>query len=227
MKRLILGFLFVIVLSGLAIAQNKKPWSEWDKAEVEKMLNASPWGQTQAETDTTQMVWKPVAGDHEVAPGSNNQAMTVNYRVRLFSAKPIREAFARKVMLGNPNLPATRLNGFVNGDYSESIVVAVTFDGADRSYTGVIGQAFDSGTSGTLKNKVYLERKDGRKVYLDEYAAPSSDGTGAKFVFPRLMEGHPFFEEGTLRFVADMGKGGMISWRFKLSEMTYDGKLEY
>lgn len=227
MKKTFLALLVVGLLSGLALAQNKKPWSEWDKTETDKMLNGSPWGQTQTETDTSQLVWASVGNDNPGGIGPK-QAMTVNYRVRLFSAKPIREAFARKVMLGNSKIAASQLNSFVSGDYSEVIVVAVTFDGADRSYTGIIGQAFDSGTTGTLKNKVYLERQDGKRLFLDEYAAPPSDGTGAKFVFPRNVDGKPFIgTDGAVRFVADMGRGGEISWRFKLSEMKYNGNLEF
>ena len=186
------------------------------------MLNKSAWGQTQAETDTSSLT--AAIG----TPGTNSE-MTFNYRIRLFSARPIREAFARQVLLNNSKIQRSQLENFVIGDYSEIIVVAVTWDGADRRYTGIIGQAFEVASTGAIKNKVYLERKDGKRVELEEYARPATDGTGAKFVFPRMLEGKPFVSEGDeyFRFVADMGRGVRMNWRFKLSEMKYDGKLEY
>jgi hypothetical protein len=228
MKQMIALFA-VIVLAAAAVSAQKKPWSEWDKKEVEKMLNASPWGQTQADTDTSEMTVTFAGSSPAAKANTNNQAITLNYRIRLFSAKPIREAFARQVMLSNPNLKAAQLQNFVTGDYSESIVVAVAFDGPDRKVIGPIGQVFSSATTSTIKNKTYLERKDGKRVELDEYAAPTNDGTGAKFVFPRLVDGKPFVGQGDefIRFVTDMGGGVKMNWRFKLSDMVYQDKLEY
>lgn len=221
MKRSIIFTFLVFVLASAAAAQ-QKPWSQWDKKETEKMLNSSAWGQTQSETYSGQLTV-------QMGTGEPNQAITYNYRVRLFSAKPIREAFARNVMLANPNLRASQLENFVNGDYSESIVVAVMWDGFDRRVTGPIGQEFSSATTAVFKNKAYLERKDGKRIWLEEYAAPGSDNTGAKFVFPRMLDGKPFAADGDefIRFVVDMERGANINWKFKLSEMMYNGKLEY
>ena len=43
-----------------AIAQKQlKPWTDWTKSDVEKILNDSPWGQTQIDTDTSEMVYTP------------------------------------------------------------------------------------------------------------------------------------------------------------------------
>ena len=51
---------------------------------------------------------------------------------------------------------------------------------------------------------------------------------GAKFVFPRILEGKPFLDNssGEVRVYIDLGKT-KLSRRFKVAEMTYDGKLEY
>lgn len=228
MKRIVFISLLIAFLCSAAAAQ-QKPWSQWDKKDVDKMLNGSPWGQTQTETDTSQMTYSPTSVNQPLsADGARNGAVDLKYRIRLFSARPVREAFARTVLLANPNVKPEQLNGFVNGDYSDSIVVAVTFESTDRRYTGPVGQKFSSATTETLKNTVYLERQDGKRVALDEYARPTTDGTGAKFVFARQLEGKPIFSPtDTLHFMADFGGGTKISWRFKLSDMNYEGKLEY
>ena len=68
-------------------------------------------------------------------------------------------------------------------------------------------QAFSTATTEGLQKNVYLERKDGKKLYLMEYRAPAEDGMGAKFVFPRKFEGQPFLSENdSVRFVAQMNE---------------------
>lgn len=59
--------------------------------------------------------------------------------------------------------------------------------------------------------------------------APINDGMGAKFVFPRTLDNEAFVTEksGFLRFYSEMAKNIKLNMRFKVSDMTYDGKLEY
>lgn len=40
--------------AALAAQVNEKPWTEWSKRDAEKILNDSPWGQTQIDTDTSE-----------------------------------------------------------------------------------------------------------------------------------------------------------------------------
>lgn len=90
-------------------------------------------------------------------------------------------------------------------------------------------QIFNSVNTGVLKNNTYLETKDGKRVFLQEYIAPINDGMGAKFVFPRTVGEEPFVspDGGFLRFYCEMAKDLKLNMRFKISDMTYDGKLEY
>ena len=53
----------------------------------------------------------------------------------------------------------------------------------------VIMQAINSANTGTLKNTAYLERQDGKRLFLNSYLAPIQDGLGAKFIFPRSENG--------------------------------------
>src|ERR1044071_4621845 len=101
-----------------------------------------------------------------VESGAKNSTMFVKYRIRLLSAKPIREALARMVMLAqpapNPQL-SEQLQGFVDRDFNEYVVVAVTVEASDQRYSAPIGQAFNSATAEMLKKTTYLERKDGKR----------------------------------------------------------------
>jgi len=231
MKKLAITLMFVFAFVVVAGAQKKtKPWDEWDEKEVQKMLNNSPWGQTQTETNTSEMFYSPsrTGGGSRSTEGAYNQAINLNFRVRLLSAKPIRQAFARSVGMKNPQL-VERLRAFADQKSDQWIVVAVDYDSTDQRFTGKAMQAFNSAVTGTLKNNTYIETNDGKRVFLQEYMAPIKDGMGAKFVFPRTIDDKPFVngESGYLRFYAEMGSDIKLNMRFKIADMMYDGQLEY
>lgn len=244
------------ILAGIVVAQDKQPWPNWDKRKTEKMLNSSPWAQTQVDTDTSQLTYSPTtagtssigqsaassaAGAGAVNPGrsiqndrmdrgATNQALSVNYHVRFLSAKPIRQAFARMIELQDKNNKSVReqLGPFVERDFSDFIVVAVAFDSTDNRLAGPAFQAFSSATTGTLKNQAYLERSDGKRLFVVDYKPPINDGLGAKFVFPRQVDGQPFLTEaGDVRFFAQLSDKITLSTKYKVQDMIYEGKLEY
>jgi hypothetical protein len=239
-----LALIFTLAFSAGA-QKNVKPWTEWTEKDVNKMLNNSAWGQTQTETDTSEMFYSPnsqnrnpsgnrppdgssgSSGDRSTQ-GQLNQATSINYRIRLLTAKPIRQALARRAQMQNPEL-AERLKAFAEQQTDKYIVVAVDYDSTDRRFTGPAMQVFNSANTGVLKNNTYLETKDGKRLFLQEYIAPINDGMGAKFVFPRTIDNEPFVNEqgGFLRFYSEMAKNIKLNMRFKLADMMYDGHLEY
>ena len=246
MKKLAIILAFVIAMVIGVEAQKKvKPWTEWTEKEVLKMLNDSAWGQTQTETDTSEMFYTPNSsnrnpignrplegssgsGNDRATQGQLNQATNINYRIRLLTAKPIRQALARRAQMQNPEL-AEQLKAFAEQQTDKYIVVAVEYDSKDRRYSGPAMQVFNSATTGVLKNNTYLENKDGKRLFLQEYIAPINDGMGAKFVFPRTLDNGQFVSDqsGYLRFYSDMAKNLKLNMRFKIADLTYDGKLEY
>jgi hypothetical protein len=87
----------------------------------------------------------------------------------------------------------------------------------------------NSANTGGLKNTAYLEREDGKRLFLISYLAPIQDGLGAKFVFPRTENG-AFFLSGrseSVRFVAEFNDSFKLNMRFKVADMMFDDKLEY
>src|SRR5215813_5696321 len=233
MKKLVITLMFVFAFVLVAGAQKKtKPWDEWNEKEVQKMLNDSPWGQTQTQTNTSEMFYSPndpnASSGSRAREGAYNQAVNLNFRIRLLSAKPIRQAFARSVAMKNPQL-MEKLRAFADQKSDQWIVVAVDYDSTDQRSSGKAMQAFNSAVTSALKNNTYLETKDGKRVFLQEYMAPIKDGMGAKFVFPRTIDEKPFVnaESGYLRFYAEMGANIKLNMRFKIADMMYDGNLEY
>jgi hypothetical protein len=254
MGKLILPILLMLTAVGVTLGQNTRSWVGMSPQDAERVLSNSPWGQTQTDTDTSEMFYSPTkAGTGTVAQSANgrasindqtsinnsradrgatNQAVSVNYRIRFLSAKPIREAISRLAMTER-HQPVEDFEGlmqpFVDRDFSQYIVVIVTFDSTDGRFSGPAFQAFSSSTADTLKNSTYLERKDGKRLYLMEFRAPQDDGLGAKYVFPRIVDGKPFLtaDSGNVRFYSEVGGKIKLNVKYKVADMVRDGKLEY
>jgi hypothetical protein len=233
----------VVMLVSAAYAQKQKPWTEWSRKDVEKTLNDSAWGQTQTEggsqSQTTESAITQVAAqraaDRQLSrtgeSGEAKPSTVVKYHVRFLSAKPVRAAFARMVLLSKSQPDetlTTQLQGFIDREFDDYIVVSVGMEVADEKLAIPMMRAFTTATIEALQKNVYLERKDGKKLYLMEYRAPIEDGMGAKFVFPRKLDGEMFLSENdNVRFVAQMNEKTKLNTRYKLSDMLYEGKLEY
>jgi hypothetical protein len=234
--------LILMVIFTAAVAQKSdKSWTEWNKKEVDKMLEESPWAQKQTETDTSQQFYSPTSDPRTMGSGSNdgsrlaqgatNQAVNIEYIVRVFSARPIREALARGMML-QQNLPATaldRLRQFAEVTSPDSIILTVNYKSNDQRAGNNALQAFAGATTASLKNTTYVQRSDGKQLFIEEYVPPGKDGFGARFIFLRHPDDKPFFDanSGEIHFVAQFPRIPRIDRRFKIAGMMYQGELEF
>jgi hypothetical protein len=234
-----------VLFSSSVFALQTKRWTEWSKKEVEKTLNDSAWGQTQSEggqrqPESTSAITSVMAARNEdrnvnaaarVESGEAKPSTLVKYHVRFLSAKPVREAYARMVLLAQaqPNEELTgQLQSFVDRSFADYIVLSVAVEVADQKMGTPVMQAFSMATTESLQKNVYLERKDGKKLFLMEYRAPAQDGMGAKFVFQRVVDGQSFLNENdSVRFFAQLNERMKLNTKYKLADMVYDGKLEY
>lgn len=240
----VLVLLFVLFVPAAISQKEEKSWKTWSKKEVEKILTNSPWAHVQVETDTSEMFFQPTADPRltgngpppnagtRLEQGATNQATNVKYSIRFFSARPVRQAFVRTIQLNQPKLEPdviARMNSFAELPPDDSIIIAVTIESTEKRLLGKVLQIIDSANTGTLKNTTYLERNDGKRLFLEEYMPPGKDGFGARFIFPRITAERPFLtpEFTDVRFVSEFGTTIKLNMRFKVSDMMLDGKLEY
>ena len=249
-----LAVLLALISAAAVPAQKRTTWMELPTKDAEKILNDSPWAHTQVDTDVSEMFYSPTRqGTPSVArstattaptggqqsvnnrradQGAVNQAVSIKYRICFLSAKPVRQAFAKMVLASqhqsDDNLVA-QLQAFVDRDFSPYIVIAVSVEANDARFSGPIMQEINSANTGSLKNSTYLEREDGKRLFLSSYLAPIQDGLGAKFIFPRSENGEFFLtaQHGTVRFVAEFSDSFKLNMRFKVSDMMFEDKLEY
>ena len=77
------AFVNIVLAVSLCTAVNAqkqlKPWTDWTKSDVEKILNDSPWGQTQIDTDTSEMVYTPTTRS-----GGGDSVPTIQARTAIF-----------------------------------------------------------------------------------------------------------------------------------------------
>jgi hypothetical protein len=248
-------FVTCLMLAASAPAQRKNySWMELPKKDADRLLANSPWSQTQVDTDATEAFYSPTrAGTSSIGQsaasrgsisdqqsinnnradrGAVNEEVHVSYRICFLSSRPIRQALA-KVILAAQREPndslVSELQKFVERDFSQYIVIAVTVTSNDSRFSGPIMQAINSATTGTLKNNAFLERQDGKRLFLEKYIAPIPDNLGAKFIFPRLVDGQPFLGSGsgTVRFYAEFNDSFKLNMRYKVADMIFDQKLEY
>ena len=256
-KKIFASIVSVVLLSlvfagGVPAQKAQKPWTEWTQKEAEKVLSSSPWAQEQIDTDTSELTFKPTSRPTESTStrgsvmgtttdsqsvnnnrgesGARNQAVNLKFVVRFFSARPVRQALIRLMELKNKPEPAVleRMHQFANVKSGESIIVTLTAESTDGRYSGPAMQAMGSAITANLKNETYLER-DGKRNFLHEYIPPGQDGFGARFIFLRNVEEQPFINSNTgdVRFFVKYPSGLKIDRRFKISDMMYEGQIEY
>ena len=226
-------FLMICLLAASSVVGQKKlkPWTEWSKDDAQKILKDSPWAHQQVDQDFIEPtpLTRPIDSSID-ARLKQNEGMT--YSIRFFSARPIRRAFVRIIQLQKKDLApdmVTRLNTFAEAPSEDSIIVAVAVENPDANMLGKAMQIIRNATAVKLKSSTYLERTDGKRVYIEEYTPPGSDGFGARFIFPRMLDGKPFLspESEMIRFVSELDSSIKLNMKYKVKEMMLDDKIEY
>jgi hypothetical protein len=239
-RRTLILSLAALLLSlplGASAQWNKKDHTEWNEKDAQKVLNDSPWSRTQVFTSPVTLYRGPTTGRAGVSQQTTSRpqdATHINFRIRFLSAKPVRQAIARMLeMKQKEEVPAdlaAHLKTFTAGEFQEYIVITVSCDASEPGAN--VREAMTLlQTRGTanLKNNTFLEIKGGKRLFLQEFQPPRSDGLGARFLFQRLVDGQPFItpESEEIRFFTELSSTYRLDRRYKTKDMMYDGKLEY
>ncbi len=234
---LVAAFLLIgLVGSGVKAQKTAKPWTEWSEREAKNMLEDSAWVRTQSnEENLNRAALSTLPSSLDRLNWDRFGLMVVmnsKISIRLLSAQPIRQAFARLVELKqknpNPDLKQ-QLQAFVDRKFDDWIVVAVDYEPGQNGDPAFLRKAFADATTNSLKNTTYLATNGGKRLALQDYKAPIKDGLGAKFIFPRTLDGKPFVtaDSGELHFYTEMATFIRVNVRFKVTQMMHNGTLEY
>jgi len=238
-------FLLTIVLATAIFAQGpwaKKDWKQWSKDDCKKVLEDSPWAQrwTQSNAKVADFATR-TSGTAGV--GSESE-LAVYYVVQFRSARPVREAVVRQVLIANQydrleqekqEAMRKQTDGFLNRSYDDVIVVHVTYGSNVTEYNRDLATFWQTHYSeGTVPQDAFLHGSRGQKVVPVRMVSPKGGAQEFELIFPRVVEGKSLLEPGdktiTVEFVSP-AVGGVASSRvfmeFKVDKMALNGQLIY
>ncbi|MEE8583580.1 MAG: hypothetical protein V3T83_01890 [Acidobacteriota bacterium] len=191
-------FVLVILLAALPLpaairgqSPLQKKFQSWTREDAVWILNRSPWARRETFTRVVGGIGSGVRGEKEILS---------TYFVRFLSARPIREAFVRiqQIQRGYHQMTAAQKRRFdqmtqpgLDLDVRRWIVVAVAFRSNDSDQEIQFQRHLRAQTLETLRNTTSLSTRRFPELQPVAYFPPQEDSVGAKFVFPRLVDGSP------------------------------------
>ena len=114
-------------------------------------------------------------------------------------------------------------------DVSDWIVVSISFRSNDPNEESSVRRFFERETAETLKNKAFLSTRQFSQVQIHTYFAPRDEGIGAKFIFPRTIDGTPVATAASDHITFELldvpAARPRLRARFSIEDMVVDGKL--
>jgi len=234
---------------------SSRPYKEWTKQDVTRLLNDSPWAKTQTVRIAAKRQMRSVAGQVSATPGSEGplptdgkaalggaeEAIDYSFTVRLRSALPIREAIVRLVQLDanydrmqateKKSLDAQTRELLGCLECVDHYVISVGFgstnsQGVDPIYNWFRGQSVES-----LKKYIYIQNDRGDRRDLAAFISPRVPGDEAFFLFARKdKQGKPLLnvDHKKLLFrMSDANANSVTNFNLDVSRMVVNGRVEF
>jgi hypothetical protein len=229
MKSLLLTLLFPFLAFSATSWTTLSPFHQWSLDRTVKLLNDSPWARQETYTRVLQGVGSGISGEKEIYN---------TFYVRFLSARPVREAYARiqQIQHGYDKMPEEKRRQFeqtqlpnLNMDVSKWIVLSVGFRSNDPNEESTLRHFFQSETVETLKTKAFLSTSSFPQVELSAYFPQQEESIGAKFVFPREINGIPVVTKDcrkvTLELLGVPGTNARLCTTFDVQPMVVGNQL--
>ena len=210
-----------------------KPYTEWNAKDANKLLAKSPWVYLFQWGETNAM--KKITDSAEDEEMSSEREWSVMVYVRLFTARPVRQSYV-VLRCNGDKAKLEKFNDFATRDIDDEIVISWTLDSKPKGVSAFrdMDAAIRALSLADLKQDTFLATDTGKRVYIKEYHAPTPDGTGAKFIFPRTMEdGKPFItpDVKTIRFQTKKFElkttTTSVDATFKVKDLGFGDKIEF
>jgi hypothetical protein len=231
LSRSVFFMIVAVIITAPAVsadALHERCYCTWSLEEAVLMLNNSPWARRETYTRVVGGIGSGVFGEKEIYN---------TFFIRLLSARPIREAYARvrQIQDGYDLLPEEEKKRFdasiqpgLELDVSRWIVIAVSFRSNDPNAERNVRQFLETQNSDTMRNRVSLSTARFPQLHPTAYFPPRGDGIGAKFIFPREVNGIPVVTSADrqMRFELDIaGMQNGLNVRFSIPDMVLKGEL--
>ncbi len=232
MQSIVAGISVLLLwLPAAAGLREEQAVTKWSQSKAVEILNSSPWARHETFTRVIEGVGSGVSGEKEIYD---------TFYVRFLSAKPIRDAFVRILQLqhGYDNLNVEDKQRFdqvilpaLQLDVERWIVVAVSFRSNDPNEESAARRFFQKETAETLKHKAFLSTEAFPQVPIAAYFPPREEAVGAKFVFPRMIDGVPVLDKTAKKIAFELldvpGATPRLRAVFTAKDMVVNGELMY
>lgn len=217
--------MLAVILAQAGVYSNDHKYKAWTLEEALQVLTRSPWAKQHTYTRVVGGIGSGVLGEKEIYS---------TFFVRILSARPVREAFARinQIQHGYDQMAADEkhdLDALISPglemDVSRWIILTVSFRSSDRNEELRVKQFFETQTIETIRNRAFLSTSRWGQVQASAYYPPQEDELGAKFVFPRELEGEPVISSAEDSFSFELALPGFdpeLRTTFTISEMLVD-----
>lgn len=194
----------LVILLARAPLPEEESYDKWPLSKAVKILNASAWARHETFTKVVGGVGSGVAGEKEIYN---------TFYVRFLSARPIREAFTRIQQIQQEYDSLTeqerrhldeRLRAVLDLDVERWIIVSLGFRSNDPNEESLVRRFFESETTETMRNRAFLSTESLPQVGLAAYFSPVEESVGAKFVFPRHVNGEDIVGRKTERITFEL-----------------------
>lgn len=254
--------LVMLLLLGLCLkvaAQDewaKKPYRQWSKDEVSKILTDSPWAKTQTVRINRRGQLRSIAGQTETSPdastgipgisgtgvlGGAHDASEYKFTLRLRSSLPIRQAIVRLVQLDAKydQMSVAEQKAFDAQtkallecrECADNYVVSVGFGTSNSAGTNLIYEWFAGRTLPSLKRYIYLANERGERRDLAGFIPPKVPGDEAFFLFPRLDgQKEPLLtptDKKILFRMSDSNPSSVTNFSLDVSKLLVGGKVDF
>jgi hypothetical protein len=243
----------LMLLSVGSVAAQKgssnKPFQQWSKDDVNKVLTDSVWAKTQSIRVQRRGQVRSIAGQTESETSSRKGELTsaedpLDYRftLRLHSALPIRQALVRREQLKWNYDQRSAAEKKVFDEQAKQLildcpicadnyVVSVGFSSNNSSGNDLIYKWFGAATVPSIKSYIYLANERGERRDLLDFIPPKAPGDDVYFIFPRRdNKGQPLFttsDKKLLFRMSDSAANSVTNFSLDISKLVGDGKVEF
>ena len=226
-----------------------RPFQQWSKADVSRLLNDSAWAKTQEVRVRPRRQVRSVAGqveststaDRQAALGGAEDAKDYRFTIRLRSALPVRQAIVRLVQLDarydqmteaeKRTVDAQTRTLLECPECQDNYIVSVGFGSTNSPGSDLIYDWFRGQTIESLKGYIYLANDRGMRRDLSGFIAPKVPGDEAFFFFPRRdQQGRPLIADNDRKLLfrmSDANANSVTNFTLDVSRMNVHGKLEF
>jgi hypothetical protein len=183
----------------------KAEYTSWSQKDCEQMVTKSPWAFQYAHTNFYRPATNiatgggvPTEGETNAGfePQSGERESRIIFQFVLLTAKPIRMARARMLLLQSPGMTA-QAEQFINQPVGNEILLQVQYGSRPPGLSSIhdIQNYFRRATINDFQGNTFLTSSESKQpIHISRYEQPNEKNSFGLFVFPRFdQSGKPYF----------------------------------